>query len=155
MDFKSKFESSYEIVSAGKTYTGISIQWPITKNILSGEKTIETRTYPLSHKHVNTEMVMVETNLPAEEKAKISASSRMVAIIVFGESFLYPNKKAFYRDVHRHHVTPDSPWAWDDKPKWGWPIKELHVFKTPIPMPKPACQIYTSNLVVPTNIKFS
>ena len=101
-----------------KSYPGINIQWPISELILNREKTIETRTYPIPKKYLNTEMILIETPGP---KGKFKARTR--AIIKFTDCFQYKSKKEFYADFKRHRVSKDSPWAWTDKTKWGWKIK--------------------------------
>lgn len=138
MMFLQTVNSKYEVKAADtkdcgdKAYTGINIQWPISDLILKGKKTIETRTYPIPPKFVGQELVLIET--PGK---KGGFDARMVAIIVFGESFKYPSEKAFYKDTKKHGVTPDSEWAWKkDIGKWGWPIKSIKVFKKPTPVPK-------------------
>ena len=103
----------------GKTYPGINIQWPISELILSGEKTIETRTYPIPEKYLNKEMVLIET---PGSKGKFKARTR--AIIKFTGCFQYKNRKEFYDDFRRHRVSKNSPWAWiDDNSKWGWHLE--------------------------------
>ena len=107
------------------TYTGINIQYPISQLILSGEKTIETRTYPIPAKYLGQDMLMIET--PGKTG---KFKSRIVAIIRFDECFPYKSSKEFYKDTKGHCVTPDSNWAWtDEKPKWGWPVKYLALVK--------------------------
>lgn len=101
-----------------QSYTGLNIQWPISNLIISGKKTIETRTYPIPQKYLNKELAMVET---PGKMGKFKA--RVIAIIKITDCFKYKNKSQFYKDIHRHHVTPDSHWAWEDKPKWGWEIE--------------------------------
>ena len=114
--------------SQKRTLPGINIQWPISELILSGKKTIETRTYPIPDKYLNQDMYMIET---PGSKGKFKA--RVVAIIRFTECFQYKDKEDFYLDMDKHSVSPDSPWAWsDEKPKWGW---EVHV-KEKIKIPK-------------------
>jgi hypothetical protein len=100
---------------------GVNIQFPISREILAGKKTIETRTYPLPLEYVGQELAVIETpGSTGEFKA------RVVATIRFGESFRYKNKKEFYSDSKRHLVTPNSPWRWE-KPKWGWPILAIDI----------------------------
>lgn len=114
-----------------KTYSGINIQWPISELILSGKKTIETRTYPIPPHYLNKEMILIET---PGKKGKFKA--RMRGIIVFTDCFEYKSKAAFYRDSKKHCVTPDSEWAWKDKPKWGWEVSVRKVFDNPPPLQK-------------------
>ncbi len=108
-----------------KSFTGINIQHPISQLILSGEKTIETRTYPIPQKYLGKELLMIET------PGKLGKfKSRSVAVIVFEKCFPYKNSTEFYKDKRRHGVDISSPWAWsDEKPKWGWQIKSVHRLK--------------------------
>lgn len=109
----------------GGTFTGINIQYPISQLIVSGEKTIETRTYPIPPKFIGKNLALVET--PGKSSG---FKSRIIAIIKFGPSFKYSSKKEFYLDSARHCVTPTSTWAWkQETPKWGWPILECHPLK--------------------------
>ena len=123
-----------------KSYTGINIQWPISQDILTGKKTVETRTYPLPSQYLNQEMLLIETPGP---KGKFKA--RMVAIIKFTQCFEYKNEKAFYADYSRHLVDKNSPWAWKDKNKWGWIVELLRKLKMQRPCPRKGI-VYTRNL---------
>ena len=125
-----------------KTYTGINIQWPISRDILSGKKTIETRTYPIPPQYLNREMLLVETPGP---KGKFKA--RIVAIIKFTDCFKYKNKKSFYADYPRHLVDRNSPWAWEDKEKYGWSVRVLRTLKTPKHCPQKGI-VYRANLAI-------
>ena len=105
-----------------KTYTGINIQWPISRKILSGEKSIETRFYPIPTKYLNQEMLLIET--PGKQG---EFKSRIIATIKFTKCFKYKDPDSFYADYHRHFVDKDSPWAWKDKPKWGWQVEVVRI----------------------------
>jgi hypothetical protein len=118
---------------AKKEYSGINIQWPISELILTGKKTIETRTYPIPNHYLNKEMILIET--PGK---KGNFKSRMRGIILFTDCFEYENKSAFYKDSKKHCVTPNSEWAWIDKPKWGWKVEIKKLFPKPLPLQKRA-----------------
>lgn len=128
-------------------YTGINIQYPISRLILSGAKIIETRTYPLPKKLIGVPVLMIET------PGKIgSFSSRIVAIIVFGVPFKYASERDFYRDESRHKVTRDSAWAFNpQKGKWGWPIEQLSVLKRPQVMARRPGRIYSNGISLKSN----
>ena len=117
---------------ARSKYVGINIQFPISKEILAGGKTIETRTYPIPPAYLGVTLLMVET--PGKTGR---FKSRIVARIRFSKCFLYRSKKQFYADSNKHRVTPESPWAWQDKPKWGWIIESV----VPLAKPRPAGRI--------------
>jgi len=123
-----------------ENFTGINIQFPISRDILAGKKVVETRTYPIPKAYLGVTLLMVETPGP---KGKFK--SRIVAKIRFSECFLYSSKRQFYGDSKRHLVTPDSPWAWADKPKWGWVIDLVEVLDEPKKAGKTGIR-YTKNL---------
>ena len=110
-----------------KSYAGINIQYPISREILAGNKTVETRTYPLPESYIGKTLLLIET--PGKSR---TFKSRVIAKFKISRCFLYTSKKAFYRDSKRHLVTPDSLWAWKDKPKWGWEIDYVKPLKKQI-----------------------
>lgn len=125
-------------------YTGINIQFPISRLILSGEKTIETRTYPIPDRLIGTELAIVET--PGK---KGNFKSRVIGLITFGESFKYSSKKEFYQDISKHCVTPDSAWAWDSKKgKWGWKILSVTALTKEIPLKKRSGIVYSTDIKI-------
>lgn len=126
-----------------KNYTGINIQYPISEDILSGSKIIETRTYPIPEKHLGKELLLVET--PGRQG---KFKSRIRAVIVFEECFKYKSKKEFYNDFDRHLVSKESPWAWKDKSKYGWKVRVIKLFNNPKPINKRLGIVYTSDLTI-------
>lgn len=123
-------------------FTGINIQFPISRLILSGEKTIETRTYPIPPKLISEDLVIIET--PGRSGA---FKSRMVGLIRFANSFEYESEPAFYRDERKHKVSRSSPWAWNQsKGKWGWPIVNVREFREPLPLLKPTGIRYSTGI---------
>ena len=98
-----------------KCIPGINIQWPISELIVNGKKTIETRKYPLPEKYIGQTLALIETPGP---KGKFRA--RITALIKFGPSFQYQNKKEFYKDTKRHCVSQKSEWEWKSESKKIW-----------------------------------
>lgn len=123
-------------------YTGVNIQFPISRLILEGEKTIETRTYPLPEKYENKVLLFVET--PGKEG---KFKSRIVAKIKFGKSFLYDSEKSFYEDFEKHKVNKESQWAWKSQ-KWGWPILEVKKLRNSQPLKKRPGIKFTTELEI-------
>ncbi len=129
-----------------KSFTGINIQFPISRLILDGKKTVETRTYPLPKQYIGKEMVIIETPGPVGK-----FESRIVGIIVFSKCFKYETAKKFYADVARHHVYEDSPWSWNPaKPKWGWEISRIRVFPEHKKAPNRKGIVYTKDISLPS-----
>lgn len=123
-----------------ESFHGLNIQFPISREILSGRKTVETRTYPLPKSYIGKILLLIET---PGKNGKFKA--RIVGKICFSNCFLYSSKAAFYRDSYKHLVTPDSPWAWTDKPKWGWIIESVERLSKPVPAGRIGIK-YTKNI---------
>jgi len=124
-------------------YVGLNIQFPISNLILSGRKTIETRTYPLSEKYLNKDLVMIET--PGKTG---NFKSRAIAIIRISKCFKYNSKKEFYADSDKHFVTELSEWAWMDRPKFGWVVEVIKKLDPPQTIEKPKGIIYTTEIEI-------
>lgn len=124
-----------------KTYTGINIQYPISRLILEGKKEVETRTYCIPKKFLNKELLIIET---PGKMGKFK--SRIVGTIVFHNAFRYSSKEEFYLDKHRHFVDENSTWAWKGKAKWGWEISEVKHFRKPIDLNKRTGIVFTKDL---------
>lgn len=127
---------------------GINIQFPISSLILSEEKTVETRTYPLPDKYILKPLLLIET--PGKTG---DFKARIVAEIVFGKSFRYSSEAEFYEDIERHQVARNSIYAWKNKPKWGWPIEKLFVFKKSVLAPRKRGIVFTTSISYSTTIK--
>ena len=110
-----------------KTFTGINIQYPISRLIIEKKKTIETRTYPIPKAFLGQELALIET---PGKTGKFKA--RAIAVIKFTECFQYKSKKEFYSQANLHCVTPDSVWAWHDGEKWGWVVEVIKILPEPV-----------------------
>ena len=58
--------------------------------------------------------------------------SRITATIKFAKCFKYKDHESFYADYSRQRVDKDSPWAWQDKPKWGWHVEVVKTIFPPV-----------------------
>lgn len=115
-----------------QSYPGLNIQFPISELIANGQKTIETRSYPLPKKFIGRPIALIETPGPAG-----NFKARITAIIQFDESFEYKTAREFYADEKRHRVTKDSPWRWrSDSKKFGWPVRVLKRLNRPTAPPE-------------------
>jgi hypothetical protein len=124
-------------------FPGINVQHPISRKIMTGEKTIETRTYPIPQKYINCELLLIET--PGSNK---TFRARALGIIKFKDCFMYSTKKEFDKDIARHHVTMDSKWGWRNKPKWGWSVTVVKYFAEPIEITQKRGIVFTQKLNV-------
>src|SRR4051812_13695267 len=74
-----------------KTLPAINVQFPISQLILSGQKTVETRTYPIPRQWISQPMWIIET--PGKTG---TFKARAIGVVTFGNSFRYKDKKTFY-----------------------------------------------------------
>eukprot|EP00241_Pyramimonas_parkeae_P006282 CAMPEP_0114237254 /NCGR_PEP_ID=MMETSP0058-20121206/7285_1 /TAXON_ID=36894 /ORGANISM="Pyramimonas parkeae, CCMP726" /LENGTH=390 /DNA_ID=CAMNT_0001349269 /DNA_START=665 /DNA_END=1837 /DNA_ORIENTATION=- len=100
-------------------------QWPWTRKLLSGEKTMETRNYGLPAKYTNREVVMVET--PGPEGRQLGVRRSVLAVVIFNQCVQYKTKDEWTKDKQRHLVEPDDDrLGWHEgRCKFGWPIQSI------------------------------
>lgn len=115
---------------------GLNIQWPWSRLILDGSKTIETRSYPIPEKYLNVELAIIETPGPHGKKAGIDGA-RIVGTIKFSGCFRYNEFEEWAEDYDRHCVPVNDPQYKfsNETEKWGWIIKEVKGFRIPRPAP--------------------
>jgi hypothetical protein len=108
-----------------KTLPGLNVQEPWCSLISSGQKTIETRTYPCPASKLNIPIALIAT---AREGAQPAAISCFVKIL---RSIQYDSEKAFRADEQLHLVEQNSSFDWtNSKVKWGWEIRVIARFET-------------------------
>lgn len=124
--------------------TGINIQAPWSQLLISGQKCVETRSYPLPDKYVGVELALIET---PGKKGKFK--SRIIGTITFIHSFQYPDEIALENDYNRHKVpSDDTNYSWNTKPKYGWVVCQVTKFDKPIPAPKKKGIIFTNGCII-------
>ena len=133
-------------MSKERIIPGINIQWPWSQLLLSGEKTIETRSYPIPDKYIGQDLAVIETpGRDGKKKAGIT-TAQVIGIINFGQSKQYLSKASWLKDASHHCVKPDDPmFAYkEDTLKFGWPVLKFTKFKTPKPAPKKRGIVFAS-----------
>jgi hypothetical protein len=120
------------VTSQSKTIPGLNIQWPWSRKILSGEKTVETRSYRLPDKYRNKELAVIETAGPRGRRLAGITEARVIGIVVFARSFKYTDRREWERDKKRHCVAEgDRLFRYQEgKDKWGWEISHVKPFES-------------------------
>lgn len=110
---------------------GINIQWPWSRLLLEGKKTIETRGYPLPERLQGQWLAVIETPGPKGKKEAGIEKAQVIGLIKFSGSKQYLSAKSWQMDFRRHLVAKEDPlYAFDpSKPKYGWVVE--HVLTTP------------------------
>lgn len=122
--------------------TGLNVQAPWASLLINGQKSVETRSYPLPKKYIGEELALVET--PGKNG---QFKSRIIGIITFSHSFRYPNEQAWKNDYARHGVSSESlMYSWDNKPKYGWVVSNINKFDEPIPVSKKKGIVFTTGI---------
>lgn len=131
-----------------KIIPGINIQAPWSSLIVSGKKTVETRSYPIPSKHLNRELAIIETPGPRRRVSK----ARIIGVVVFSECFQYYSREVWISDYPRHLVAPsDQQFSYrDDRPKYGWVVSSVRGIPHPVPAPKRKGIIFASSCSVPS-----
>jgi hypothetical protein len=126
---------------------GINIQWPWSEYILSGKKTIETRSYPIPKKHIGNPLAVIET----PGKLKKGQKARIIGIVVFKSDIIYTSKKHWKGDKGKHLVIEgDALFNFSpNKPKYGWIIDRFISFKHLEALPRTRGIVFANNCEVP------
>jgi len=125
--------------------TGLNIQIPWSSLLINGEKSVETRSYPLPKRLEGVELALIET--PGKYGR---FKSRIIGTITFSHSFQYPDKQSWTDDYNRHKVEEnDKSYNWnEDKKKYGWVVSNITKFENPVDPPKKRGIIYVKNCKV-------
>lgn len=123
--------------------TGLNIQAPWSTLLINGQKTVETRSYPLPQKYEGIELALIET---PGKSGKFKA--RITGTITFSHSFLYQDKQAWVCDYNRHKVAEDDKlYSWSPyKLKYGWVVSNIKKFEKSLDIPQRRGIVFTSNI---------
>ncbi len=123
---------------------GIAVQQPYAALIATGEKVIETRTYPAPDWAIGKPIALIET--PGKSRA---FKSRVIALIEIGPSWKYETRDAFYADVDKHKVEPDSLYSFErSKEKWAWPITKVTALTKPKVLDRRCGIVFTKDISI-------
>ena len=138
------------------SFPGLNIQWPFSQLILSGDKTVEVRSYALGWKNIarpGVEMWLVETPGEAGALPKgwvLPGSSavaprpkiaQIVGTVTFsaseeGSGERYENPADFRADVLNHRIGQGGKFDWQGKgERYGWRISAVRRLAQPVLQP--------------------
>lgn len=122
--------------------TGINIQIPWSFLLINGDKSVETRSYPLPKKYEGVPLALIET--PGKYGR---FKSRIIGTITFSHSFEYPDKNSWKDDYNRHKVEEGDEFCdWkEDKKKYGWVVSHISKLEEPVCPPPKKGIIFTKN----------
>lgn len=131
---------------------GIHVQWPWSRLIVSGAKSIETRGYPLLEKYEGVELAIIETAGPRGKKEAGISTARIIGTVKFNKSFKYTSKAKWDADLSKHLVSStDNKFGYGKrKETWGWVVSEVQEFQNPLPPPTKRGIVFALNCSVPS-----
>jgi hypothetical protein len=133
------------------TIPGLNIQWPWAERIVSGAKTIETRTYPIPEHYLNRPIALIQT--PARAARASSSNGKaatIIGIVIFSRSFRYESLADWLKDRARHLVAAnDRQFSYQaNSEKWGWEISAVVPLAVPCPAPRKRGIVYARECTV-------
>jgi len=129
---------------------GLNIQWPWSELLLSGKKTVETRSYAIPEKYLQRKLAIIETPGPRGKRDAGIVEARVIGTITFSRCFRYASEREWLNDFERHSVSPsDSIFAYTPgKEKWGWLVVDCERFEQPMPAPKRRGIVFATECIV-------
>jgi hypothetical protein len=131
---------------------GLNVRAPWAEWLISGEKVIETRSYPLPQKYIGRNIAIVETPGP-----QAGFSSRVVGVACFGVPFRYSSREEFYRDSKSHLITEESlSYSWEARRGvvWGWPVLNSWPIRQELPANLKKGIVWTNSIVLKNKGEF-
>lgn len=134
-----------------KVLTGINIQWPWSELLASGQKSIETRSYPIPKRLKGVELAIIETPGKRGKEEAGFDKARIIGTITFSESKEYRSRKSWQSDMDKHLVQLDDPQFSFvlGRPKYGWIVERVQKLYRPVEPPAKRGIIFAKNCKVP------
>lgn len=117
---------------------------------MTGEKTVETRGYPLPERYLNKNLALIETQ-GGRPKGSSETQARITGVVRFSSCFRYESVAEWAKDSKRHKVKPADPnFRFDaTDEKWGWKIDMIVQVDPPVAPPKRRGIKYAKKCIVP------
>ena len=107
------------------TLRGLNIQYPFSRLILQGVKTIEARTFPLGHRNIANqceELFLIETAGPKNVLGAVLGDeavgpppqhAQVVGTVAFSSARPYASTSAWKEDRQRHRIKEGGRYDWN------------------------------------------
>lgn len=116
--------------------------------LISGQKSVETRKYPLPKKYLNQWLAVIETQNTERR------DTRVVGLVRFEKCFRYETAEKWARDVAKHRVKKGDPnFAYrEGEPKWGWKVSGYLKLDEALAPPETRGIVYARACPIPSKI---
>lgn len=123
----------------------LEVQAPFSRLILSGKKSIETRSYQLPEDLLHTSIVLCESapGLAGVSTLSDSVIESQPGLLLIGEIYVshskeYTSQEEWDEDRECHQVPSDSAYEWTPTEigrRYGWYIERVTVYSKPLSVP--------------------
>ena len=126
---------------------GLEMQLPYSEFVLNGQKSIESRAYPLPEALVGAKIEILQSekgqdrvsSVPdrvilqksSENSSSIQPPLKRIGWVKFAKCIEYTSRERFEADQEKHLVDPNSGYSWnDERPMYGWVVGSYHKQET-------------------------
>ena len=118
---------------------GLEMQQPYSALVLCGQKSIESRAYPLPEALIDAKIEILQSEkgqdgvssvpdrVTLHKSSEISSSTQSplqrIGWVTFIKCIQYTSRERFEADQEKHLVDPNSGYGWnDERPMYGWVV---------------------------------
>ena len=122
---------------------GLEMQQPYSEFVLNGQKSIESRAYPLPEALIDVKIEILQSekgqdrvsSVPdrvilqksSDNSSSIQSPLKRIGWVKFAKCIQYKSLERFEADQEKHLVDPNSGYSWnDDRPMYGWVVGSYH-----------------------------
>ena len=127
------------------TLRGLNIQYPFSRLLMLGAKTVEARSYRLGHRNIvnaGEDMFLIETPGPKHVRGAVvndlavgepPIHAQVVGTIAFSSSKPYIKLSEWTNDRHRHCIKEAGKHDWNGVGlRYGWRVEKVQSFAKPV-----------------------
>mmetsp|Transcript_9189 Transcript_9189/g.13858 ORF Transcript_9189/g.13858 Transcript_9189/m.13858 type:complete len:667 (-) Transcript_9189:1525-3525(-) len=122
---------------------GLEMQQPYSKFVLNGQKSIESRAYPLPEALIDAKIEILQSekgldgvssvpdrvtlNKSRDDNSSTPSPLKRIGWVTFAKCIQYTTREEFEADREKHLVDPNSGYGWnDERPIYGWVVGSYH-----------------------------
>ncbi len=122
---------------------GLEMQHPYSEFVLTGQKSIESRAYPLPEALINVKIEILQSekgqdgvsavpdrvtlHKSSDNNSSLQSPLQRIGWVTFAKCIQYTSLEEFEADQDKHLVDPNSGYGWnDERPMYGWVVGSYH-----------------------------
>ncbi len=122
---------------------GLEMQQPYSEFVLTGQKSIESRAYPLPEALIDVKIEILQSekgkdgvsavpdkvilHKSSDDKSSFQSPLQRIGWVTFAKCIQYTSREKFEADRDKHLVDPNSGYGWnDERSMYGWVVGSYH-----------------------------